>query len=74
MFATYVNLLLVATPHGPASFALGTKRYPATLVNLPTVVETYKTFDNSSYVKTGDIGQVRSNISMDDHLVSNLDF
>ncbi len=32
--------------------------YPALLYNLPTIVETHKTFDKKNYTKTGEIGQV----------------
>uniref|UniRef100_A0A7S3M8N5 TAFII55 protein conserved region domain-containing protein n=1 Tax=Spumella elongata TaxID=89044 RepID=A0A7S3M8N5_9STRA len=34
------------------------KEYPALLMNLPTIVETHKTFDNKIFLKSGDIGQV----------------
>eukprot|EP00877_Chromochloris_zofingiensis_P007022 jgi/Chrzof1/2573/Cz11g20240.t1 len=33
-------------------------RYPVTLQDLPTVVESYKTLDDTNLVKTADIGQV----------------
>lgn len=32
--------------------------YPARLVNLPTLVETHKTFDGSTYFKCGDVSQM----------------
>jgi transcription initiation factor TFIID subunit 7 len=32
--------------------------YQLTLLNLPTVTESYKTYDDINLVKTGDIGQV----------------
>ena len=32
--------------------------YPALLYNLPTIIETHKTFDKKNYTKTGEIGQV----------------
>jgi len=31
---------------------------PARLVNLPTIVETHKTWDRETYVKCGDVGQI----------------
>jgi TATA-binding protein-associated factor Taf7 len=34
--------------------------YPALLVNMPCNLETHKTFDNTTYYKCGDIGQVRA--------------
>mmetsp|Transcript_5363 Transcript_5363/g.11774 ORF Transcript_5363/g.11774 Transcript_5363/m.11774 type:complete len:186 (-) Transcript_5363:24-581(-) len=38
--------------------ALGDKAYPVKLLDLPTVVESYKTLDDTNLVKTGDIGQM----------------
>lgn len=34
------------------------EKFKATLCDLPTVVETQKTLDRSTYYKSGDIGQV----------------
>lgn len=34
-------------------------QYPVTVLNLPSVVESYKTLDDVNLVKTTDIGQVR---------------
>ncbi len=50
--------LAAATPYGGATFAFGKKKYAATLVNLPTIVESHKTQDHGNYYKTADIGQV----------------
>ena len=36
---------------------VGGQRFPVSLRNLPTVVETYKTLDDENLVKVGDIGQ-----------------
>lgn len=36
---------------------LAGEKYPARLVNLPTIVETHKTFDGSTYYKCGDVSQ-----------------
>mmetsp|Transcript_24000 Transcript_24000/g.71991 ORF Transcript_24000/g.71991 Transcript_24000/m.71991 type:complete len:262 (+) Transcript_24000:353-1138(+) len=33
------------------------RAYPARLVNLPTIVETHKTWDRATYYKCGDVGQ-----------------
>lgn len=41
------------------SFKLGAGHYIGTLVDLPCIIESHKTYDNSNYYKTGDIGQVR---------------
>ena len=35
----------------------GDETYPALLVNMPTIVETHKTFDKKTFFKSGDIGQ-----------------
>jgi transcription initiation factor TFIID subunit 7 len=32
--------------------------YKATLVNLPCITESYKTFDKENFFKTGDVSQV----------------
>ena len=42
--------------HG--TFAYGGRQYPVTVLNLPSVVESYKTLDDVNLVKTTDIGQV----------------
>ena len=39
-------------------FHLGGDVYPATLGDLPCVVETHKSFDKHTYFKTGEVGQV----------------
>jgi transcription initiation factor TFIID subunit 7 len=36
----------------------GTQTFQASLVDLPCIIETHKTFDHQSYFKTGDISQV----------------
>ena len=36
---------------------------PASLKDLPTIVESYKTYDDINLVKTGDIGQVPYQLS-----------
>ncbi|KAJ1454206.1 TAFII55 protein conserved region-domain-containing protein [Pelagophyceae sp. CCMP2097] len=40
------------------TFVLDAQEYPARLANLPTIVETHKTMDRSTYYKTGDVSQV----------------
>ncbi|XP_024158531.1 transcription initiation factor TFIID subunit 7 isoform X2 [Rosa chinensis] len=40
------------------TFVIGNDRFPASLLDLPTVVESYKTYDDSVLIKTADIGQV----------------
>uniref|UniRef100_A0A8R7PU31 TAFII55 protein conserved region domain-containing protein n=1 Tax=Triticum urartu TaxID=4572 RepID=A0A8R7PU31_TRIUA len=44
------------------TFMIGNQRFPASLLDLPTVVESYKTYDDSFLVKTADIGQVKVKI------------
>jgi TATA-binding protein-associated factor Taf7 len=39
-------------------FTLDGKEFPARLVNLPCNLETMKTLDNTSYFKSGDVGQM----------------
>lgn len=40
-------------------FVIGDEHFPAYLLDLPSVVESYKTYDDNSLVKTADISQVR---------------
>ncbi|KAG8656084.1 transcription initiation factor TFIID subunit 7 [Manihot esculenta] len=40
------------------TFVIGNDHFPASLLELPCVVESYKTYDDSSLVKTADIGQM----------------
>ena len=42
------------------TFQIGNERFPAALLDLPCVVESYKTYDDNVLIKTADIGQVRS--------------
>ncbi|GBG61583.1 hypothetical protein CBR_g22380 [Chara braunii] len=39
-------------------FVIGEDRFPVSLLDLPCVVESYKTYDDTNLVKTGDIGQM----------------
>lgn len=40
------------------TFVIGNDRFPASLLDLPCIVESYKTYDDNVLIKTGDIGQV----------------
>ncbi|XP_043690658.1 transcription initiation factor TFIID subunit 7 isoform X3 [Telopea speciosissima] len=40
------------------SFVIGNDRFPASLLDLPCVVESYKTYDDNVLIKTSDIGQI----------------
>ncbi|BAF17179.1 transcription initiation factor TFIID subunit 7 [Oryza sativa Japonica Group] len=40
------------------TFMIGNESFPASLLDLPTVVESYKTYDDSVLIKTADIGQM----------------
>ena len=44
-------------------FSFGSESLPVTLLDLPCVVESYKTYDDSHLIKTGDIGQVRFSVA-----------
>lgn len=41
------------------TFAIGDDHFPASLLDLPCVVESYKTYDDTVLIKTADIGQVK---------------
>ncbi|KAJ4889800.1 Transcription initiation factor TFIID subunit 7 [Raphanus sativus] len=40
------------------TFMIGNEEFPASLLDLPAVVESFKTYDDSALVKTADIGQM----------------
>ncbi|XP_008809532.1 transcription initiation factor TFIID subunit 7-like isoform X1 [Phoenix dactylifera] len=40
------------------TFMIGNERFPASLLDLPCIVESYKTYDDSVLIKTADIGQI----------------
>jgi len=40
------------------TFMIGNESFPASLLDLPAVVESYKTYDDSVLIKTADIGQM----------------
>ncbi|KAG0470597.1 hypothetical protein HPP92_017297 [Vanilla planifolia] len=40
------------------TFVIGNERFPASLLDLPCVVESYKTYDDTALIKTADVGQV----------------
>ncbi|ONK59493.1 uncharacterized protein A4U43_C08F7000 [Asparagus officinalis] len=40
------------------TFLIGNERFPAALLDLPCVVESYKTYDDNVLIKTADVGQM----------------
>ncbi|XP_009605241.1 transcription initiation factor TFIID subunit 7 [Nicotiana tabacum] len=40
------------------TFVIGDEHFPASLLNLPCIVESYKTYDDSVLIKTADVGQM----------------
>ncbi|XP_042518619.1 transcription initiation factor TFIID subunit 7 isoform X1 [Macadamia integrifolia] len=40
------------------TFVIGSDRFPTSLLDLPTGVESYKTYDDNVLIKTADIGQI----------------
>uniref|UniRef100_A0A0D6R8J1 TAFII55 protein conserved region domain-containing protein n=1 Tax=Araucaria cunninghamii TaxID=56994 RepID=A0A0D6R8J1_ARACU len=40
------------------TFVIGNHRFPATLLDLPGIVESYKSYDDSALIKTADVGQM----------------
>ncbi|XVF04540.1 hypothetical protein REPUB_Repub05bG0092600 [Reevesia pubescens] len=40
------------------TFVIGNDRFPVSLLDLPCVVESFKTYDDSALVKTADVGQM----------------
>ncbi|MQL82639.1 hypothetical protein Taro_015088 [Colocasia esculenta] len=40
------------------TFVIGNDRFPASLLDLPCIVESYKTYDDNVLIKTADVGQI----------------
>lgn len=49
---------LVAEDGRTGNFVIGSDTFPAALLDLPGVVESYKTYDDNVLIKTADVGQV----------------
>ncbi|PKA63015.1 hypothetical protein AXF42_Ash007811 [Apostasia shenzhenica] len=41
-----------------SSFAIGNDRFPANLLDLPTTVKSYKTYDDAVLIRTNDVGRI----------------
>lgn len=54
----YIHIFYVLEDGRSGAFAIGNEHFPASLLDLPCVVESYKTYDDSVLIKTADIGQV----------------
>lgn len=57
-----LTMLLSVASHSDGrtgQFSFGSEVLPVTLLDLPCVVESYKTYDDSHLVKMCDVGQVR---------------
>jgi TATA-binding protein-associated factor Taf7 len=52
------DIFLHAEDGRNGTFMIGDESFPASLLDLPAVVESYKTYDDSVLIKTSDIGQV----------------
>ncbi|OMO81038.1 TAFII55 protein, conserved region [Corchorus capsularis] len=50
--------LLFSEDGRTGTFVIGNDRFPVSLMDLPCVVESYKTYDDCALVKTADIGQM----------------
>ncbi|XP_020590621.1 transcription initiation factor TFIID subunit 7 isoform X2 [Phalaenopsis equestris] len=54
-----VSLDLSFTDDGrTGTFCIGNDKFPASLLDLPGIVESYKTYDDTVLIKTADIGQI----------------
>ncbi|PWZ30348.1 Transcription initiation factor TFIID subunit 7 [Zea mays] len=52
------------------TFMIGNESFPASLLDLPAVVESYKTYDDSVLIKTADVGQAELVNQVEKHLIS----
>lgn len=41
---------------------IGNESFPSSLLDLPAVVESYKTYDDYVLIKTADVGQVKVHV------------
>ncbi|KAH0759462.1 hypothetical protein KY290_022955 [Solanum tuberosum] len=49
---------LISEDGKTGSFVIGDEHFPASLLNLPCIVESYKTYDDNVLIKSADIGQM----------------
>ncbi|GJN18224.1 hypothetical protein PR202_gb05364 [Eleusine coracana subsp. coracana] len=52
------------------TFMIGDESFPASLLDFPAVVESYKTYDDSVLIKTADIGQADLVNQVEKHLIN----
>lgn len=58
-----VDEIFVPTEDGRNdTFMIGNESFPASLLDLPAVVESYKIYDDSVLIKTADVGQVKVHV------------
>lgn len=53
-----VNIVFSLADGRSAIFTIGEDHFPTSLLDLPCVIESYKTYDDNVLIKTADIGQV----------------
>lgn len=53
-----MHIFFISEDGRTGTFVIGNDRFSASLLDLPTVVESYKTYDDNVLIKTADIGQV----------------
>lgn len=64
MAISHRNIIFTIAEDGrTGSFVIGKESFPASLLDLPCVVESYKTYDDNVLIKTADIGQVSAPVS-----------
>ena len=52
------KIFIIAEDGRSGSFKIGNDSFPAALLDMPCVLESYKTYDDNVLIKTADIGQV----------------
>ncbi|OIT40626.1 transcription initiation factor tfiid subunit 7 [Nicotiana attenuata] len=58
MHVLYQKVLCLTEDGKSGTFVIGDEHFPASLLNLPCIVESYKTYDDSVLIKTADVGQI----------------
>ncbi|KAH0694194.1 hypothetical protein KY285_021291 [Solanum tuberosum] len=58
MYVLFKKVLFFSEDGKTGSFVIGDEHFPASLLNLPCIVESYKTYDDNVLIKSADIGQM----------------
>ena len=66
------DIVLGAEDGRTGTFMIGNDRFQAALLDLPCVLESYKTYDDNVLIKTADVGQVSAPFAITPSLCKSL--